>query len=49
MIPTYYDAPDVVEGSVPVRGDDRQTGWVFSYVSPEERVRPIIRFGRFVR
>ena len=38
MIPTYYDAPDVFEGSVPMRGDDRQTGWMFSYVSPEERV-----------
>ncbi len=38
MIPSYYDAPDVSEGSVPMRGDDRQTGWMFSYVSPEERV-----------
>ena len=38
MIPAYYDAPDVSEGSVPMRGDDRQTGWMFSYVSPEERV-----------
>jgi 3-hydroxyanthranilate 3,4-dioxygenase len=36
MIPTYYDAPDLLEGSVPMRGDDRQTGWMFSYVSPEE-------------
>jgi len=40
MIPPYYDAPDVVEGSVPMRGDDQQTGWMFSYVSPEERVPP---------
>jgi transposase len=40
MIPAYYDAPIVVEGSVPMRGDDRQTGWMFSYVSPEERVPP---------
>jgi transposase len=40
MIPSYYDAPDVFEGSVPMRGDDRQTGWMFSYVSPEERVPP---------
>jgi transposase len=40
MIPSYYDAPDVVEGSVPMRGDDQQTGWMFSYVSPEERVPP---------
>jgi transposase len=38
VIPAYYDAPDVSEGSVPMRGDDRQTGWMFSYVSPEERV-----------
>ena len=49
MIPSYYDAPDISEGSVPMRGDDRQTGWMFSYVSPEERVpadhplRPIRR------
>src|SRR5437773_9959718 len=49
MIPSYYDAPDRFEGSVPMRGDDRQTGWMFSYVSPEERVpadhplRPIRR------
>src|SRR5207253_5384592 len=38
-----------VEGSVLMRGYDRQTGWMFSYVSPEERVpanhplRPIRR------
>jgi hypothetical protein len=38
MIPAYYDAPTISEGSVPMRGDDRQTGWMFSYVSPEERV-----------
>jgi transposase len=38
MIPLYYDAPAVSEGSVPMRGDDRQTGWMFSYVSPEARV-----------
>jgi transposase len=25
---------------MPMRGDDRQTGWMFSYVSPEERVPP---------
>lgn len=49
MIPSYYDAPDISEGSVPMRGDDRQTGWMFSYVSPEDRVpadhplRPIRR------
>jgi transposase len=38
MIPSYYDAPTDSNGSVPMRGDDRQTGWMFSYVSPEERV-----------
>ncbi len=38
MIPAYYDAPDVSEGSGPMRGDDRETGYVFSYLSPEERV-----------
>jgi transposase len=40
MIPSYYDAPISSEGSEPMRGDDRQTGWMFSYVSPEERVPP---------
>jgi transposase len=38
VIPSYYDAPDIFQGSVPMRGDDQQTGWMFSYVSPEERV-----------
>jgi transposase len=38
MIPVYYDAPNVSEGSEPMRGDDRETGYVFSYLSPEERV-----------
>ena len=38
MIPSYYHAPDLSEGSEPMRGDDRQTGWMFSYVSPEDRV-----------
>jgi transposase len=38
MIPTYYDAPNIFDGSVPMRGDDQQTGWMFSYVSPEGRV-----------
>src|SRR5437879_12240636 len=35
---SIYDAPNISEGSTPMRGDDRQTGWMFSYVSPEERV-----------
>jgi len=38
VIPSYYDALNVAEGSMPMRGDDRQTGWMFSYVSPDERV-----------
>jgi transposase len=38
MITSYYDAPDITEGSRAMRGDDRQTGYVFSYLSPEERV-----------
>jgi transposase len=38
VIPSYYDAPDILEGSVPMRGDNRETGWMFSYVSPEARV-----------
>jgi transposase len=38
MIPVYYDAPNVSEGSGPMRGDDRETGYIFSYLSPEERV-----------
>jgi transposase len=49
MIPSYYDAPDTCEGSAPMRGDDQDTGFMFSYLSPEERVptdhplRPIRR------
>ena len=49
MIPSYYHAPTVSEGSVPMRGDDEQAGYMFSYLSPEERVpadhplRPIRR------
>ena len=37
MIASYYDAP-IHEGSLPMRGDDQQTGHLFSYLSPEERV-----------
>jgi transposase len=40
MIPSYYDAPDLREGSVPMRGDDPRHESMFSYVSPEARVRP---------
>ncbi len=38
MIPSDDDAPDVSERSEPMRGDDQETGYVFSYLSPEERV-----------
>ena len=37
MIPSYYDAP-THEGSLSMRGDDQQTGYLFSYLSPDERV-----------
>ena len=40
MIPLYYDAPNISEGSGPMRGDDQDTGAMFSYLSPEARVRP---------
>src|SRR5215510_8041168 len=40
LIPSYYDAPDRVEGSVPMRGDDPRNDSMFSYVTPEARVRP---------
>ncbi len=40
MIPSYYDAPDLPEGSVPMRGDDPRNDSMFSYVTPEARVRP---------
>ena len=39
MIPAYYDAPDGLEGSVPMRGDDPRHESMFSYVTPEARVR----------
>ena len=40
MIPSYYDAPNVLEGSMPMRGDDPRNDSMFSYVTPEARVRP---------
>jgi transposase len=40
MIPSYYDAPDLREGSLPMRGDDPRRESMFSYVTPEARVRP---------
>ena len=39
MIPTYYDAPNDVEGSVLMRGDDPRHDGMFSYITPEARVR----------
>ena len=39
-IPTYYHAPDFSEGSDRMRGPDEQTSHMFSYLSPEQRVRP---------
>lgn len=40
MIPSYYDAPDLQKGSVPMRGDDPRHDSMFSYLTPEARVRP---------
>jgi transposase len=39
MIPSYYDAPILFEGSMPMRGDDPRNDSMFSYVTPEARVR----------
>ena len=39
MIPTYYHAGDFSEGSDRMRGSDDQTNDMFSYISPEQRVR----------
>jgi transposase len=39
MIPVYYDAPDHPEGSLLMRGDDPRHDAMFSYVTPEARVR----------
>ena len=40
LIPAYYDAPNHLEGSVPMRGDDPRHDGMFSYITPEARVRP---------
>jgi transposase len=40
LIPAYYHAPDHLEGSVPMRGDDPRHDGMFSYITPEARVRP---------
>ena len=39
VIPSYYHAPTSSEGSDRMRGPDEQTNDMFSYLSPEERVR----------
>jgi len=39
MIPSYYHAPDPLERSVLMRGDDPRNDSMFSYVTPEARVR----------
>ncbi len=39
MIPADYHASDHPEGSVPMRGDDPRHDAMFSYVTPEARVR----------
>src|SRR5678816_2305106 len=39
LIPAYYDAPIHSEGRVPMRGDDPRHGGMFSYITPEARVR----------
>jgi transposase len=40
LIPTYDDAPNRLKGSVPMRGDDPRHDGMFSYITPEARVRP---------
>ena len=39
LIPSYYDAPDRQERSIRMRGDDPRHESMFSYVTPEQRVR----------
>jgi transposase len=39
MILSYYDPPNDLEGSVAMRGDDPRHEAMFSYVTPEARVR----------
>ena len=39
LIPSYYDAPGCLERSIPMRGDDPRHESMFSYVTPEKRVR----------
>jgi transposase len=37
-INSYYDAPAFLKGAATMRGHDEQTGHMFSYLSPEQRV-----------
>jgi len=39
LIPSYYDAPGRQERSIRMRGDDPRHESMFSYVTPEQRVR----------
>jgi transposase len=39
LIPSYYDASGRQERSIPMRGDDPRHESMFSYVTPEKRVR----------
>src|SRR5262245_15933591 len=39
LIPSYYDASDRQERSIRMRGDDPRHESMFSYVTPEKRVR----------
>lgn len=39
LIPSYYDAPDRHERGIRMRGDDPRHESMFSYVTPEKRVR----------
>ena len=39
LIPSYYDAPDRQQRSIRMRGDDPRHESMFSYVTPEKRVR----------
>jgi transposase len=38
VVRSYYDPRDVLQGSQHMRGDDEQSGHLFSYLSPEQRV-----------
>src|SRR3981081_2200662 len=40
LIPAYYDAPHNLEGRLPRRGDDPRHDGMFSYITPDARVRP---------